>query len=176
MPGLHADELSIDNALVHALVHALVARWSPYVAAALPVAAPYVVATGEPSDGYPEDWAVVHWIDGENPTVGRNSVAQDALARDLAGVVSAMRSLEVPAEALSDPALHWYRADPVAAMDQAFREAVESCRSLSGLGLDLDAVTATWDTALALDPSDEHLVHWLHGDLWPRTCWCATVG
>jgi aminoglycoside phosphotransferase (APT) family kinase protein len=40
------------------------ARWLPYVAPALPVAVPTIVAVGEPDLGYPERWSVVRWLDG----------------------------------------------------------------------------------------------------------------
>lgn len=81
------------------------------------------MAGGEPDLGYPERWSVVRWIDGGMPykPVGPNSVTGE-LARDLAGVVGALGNLAVPADALADSALRWYRGGPLAAIDAAIRQ------------------------------------------------------
>ena len=138
------------------------ARWSPLVGGALPVPTPYVVAVGDPAHGYPEHWSVVGWLPGENPVVGRTPTT--ALVTDLAAAVRGLRELDVPDQALDDPALRWYRAEPLAGIDEDFQIAVAECRSLPDLDLDLDAALQVWDEALALDAADPG-VHWLHGDL-----------
>ena len=139
------------------------ARWLPHVRSSLPVPTSYVVAVGEPAHGYPEHWSVVDWLPGHNPSPG-GSADRAALARDLAAVVIALRELEVPAEALDDPALRWYRAEPVTALDATVRTAVEACRSLPGLDVDLDLAMTVWSDAMALD-APRSAPHWLHGDL-----------
>jgi aminoglycoside phosphotransferase (APT) family kinase protein len=138
------------------------ARWLPHFEGALPVAVPEVVAVGQPSRGYPEHWSVVRWLDGEHPTAG---VTQESLASDLAAVVQAFRDLEVPADARDDPALRWYRAEPLGAVDADIRAYAEQCRSLPGLDLDVGAVLAVWDDAVAAAQGAPASVHWLHGDL-----------
>jgi len=143
------------------------ARWLPYVGPALPVAVPKIVAVGEPDLGYPERWSVVCWIDGGMPDgpVGPGSAAGE-LARDLAGVVSALGGLAVPPDALTDPALRWYRGEPLAAMDAATRQYLADCRTLPGLDLDLDACLRLWEAAIVLTGAGEAVApRWFHGDL-----------
>ena len=146
------------------------ARWVPLLAAGLPVAVPDVVALGEPGLGYPEWWSVVRWIEGATPAVvggpSGSSTSPAPLATDLAGLVRALGALEVPREALADPDLRWYRADPLATQDADTRAGIEQCRDLPGLHVDLDAALAVWDEAMTL-PGVADVVpeRWLHGDI-----------
>ncbi|MBA3907744.1 MAG: aminoglycoside phosphotransferase family protein [Pseudonocardiales bacterium] len=140
------------------------ARWLPYIGPALPIAVPEIVTVGEPDLGYPERWSLVRWIDGATPPIGSDDTAAARLARDLAGVVGALAGLDVPPEALTDPALHSYRGEPLSAMDGATRQYLVDCRTLPGLDLDLDGCERVWDEAMTL-PDSEPAQRWLHGDL-----------
>ena len=142
-------------------------RWLPYVAASLPVPVPEILEVGEPGFGYPEHWSVVRWLEGEVPDVPAAGEAPRLdLARDLAAVVTALHGLDVPDAAVVDPGLRWYRGRPVAGMDASTREAIEACRAIEGLDLDLDACTAVWADAMAL-PGVADVVEprWHHADL-----------
>ena len=141
------------------------ARWVPELAAALPVAVPRVVHVGEPGAGYPERWSVVGWLAGDVPTPG--GVGDSAgLARDLAAVVVALGGIVVPVEALTDPALQGYRAEPLAGMAETVTEAVAACLSILDLDLDLDAAEREWQRVLALPGADRpHPPRWVHADL-----------
>jgi aminoglycoside phosphotransferase (APT) family kinase protein len=142
-------------------------RWLPYVADALPVAVPEILDVGEPGFGYPERWSVVRWLDGEVPDVPEDDARpRHDLARDLAAVVTALGDLDVPDAAAADPALRWYRGEPVARMDAATRAAIADSRSIAGLELDLDACADVWDQAMRL-PGVADLVEprWHHADL-----------
>jgi aminoglycoside phosphotransferase (APT) family kinase protein len=142
-------------------------RWLPYVASALPVATPEVVAVGEPDLGYPERWSIVSWIEGEMPDVPPGpDVATTELADDLAGVIRGLRDLAVPPEALADPTLRGDRARPLSAIDTSTRQHIAACRTLPDLDLDLDACLRLWDEAVALpDDGTVSTPRWLHGDL-----------
>ena len=145
-------------------------RWVPLLASRLPVAAPEVVAIGEPALGYPERWSVVRWIDGSTPpVVGAASgtvTSPPWLAADLAGLVRALGEAAVPPEAIADPDLRWYRADPLATQDAGTRTAVEQCRAIAGLDIDLDAALAVWDDAMSLPgAADVVPARWLHADI-----------
>ena len=137
------------------------ARWLPTLAPRLPVPVPEVVAVGTPAFGYPEHWLVVRRLAGDHPAPGRAAF----LADDLAAFVDALRSVPVPAGALADPALRWYRAEPLMELDAGFREDVRTCRAVAGLGLDLDAALGVWEDAMALPPAREQQARWLHADL-----------
>jgi aminoglycoside phosphotransferase (APT) family kinase protein len=143
------------------------ARWLPYVAPALPVAVPTILAVGEPGLGYPERWSVVRWLDGElgDAPVGPATAAL-GLARDLADVVGALGELAVPSDALADPALRRYRGESLAAMDAATRRYLADCRNLPGLDLDVDACLRVWEAAVVPAGTVEVVSpRWLHGDL-----------
>jgi aminoglycoside phosphotransferase (APT) family kinase protein len=129
-----------------------------------------VVAVFEPDCGYPEHWSVVRWIDGEHPEVVTPKTPVDPrradLAVDLAKVVSALGLAEVPGEAVGDPALQWYRGEPLATMDAVTRQNIGRCRALGDFGYDLDAAERLWDEAMRLPGAqDRPAPRWYHGDL-----------
>jgi aminoglycoside phosphotransferase (APT) family kinase protein len=146
------------------------ARWLPVLAQQLPVAVPDVVAVFEPERDYPERWSVVRWIEGEHPEVVDPRTAVDRrredLANDLAAVLQALQQTAVPAGAVDDPSLRWYRGEPLARMDQVTRDNIERCRSLADFGFDLDAAERIWDEAMALPGAAQRATpRWYHGDL-----------
>ena len=146
------------------------ARWLPRIGPLLPVAVPDIVAVGEPCLGYPERWSVVRWLDGYAPTVVEPGAGSDPprldLARDLAAVIRGLRDIEVPPDALTDPELRWYRGAPLATRDASTRRALEACRGIGELDLDLDAALRVWDVAMTLPGVQQAVApHWYHGDL-----------
>ena len=144
------------------------ARLTPMLSTALPVAIPDVIAVGDPGFGYPERWSVTRWLTGERP--GRAEPGRSggddlqALAADLAGVVRALRRLEVP-DTVGD-ALRWYRGGALSDADPEVRRALELCRTIEGLDLDLDRAESVWEASLALPGADSAGPdRWFHGDL-----------
>ena len=142
-------------------------RWLPYVATALSVAVPEILAVGEPGFGYPERWSVVRWLEGEVPAGPREGEApRSPLAGDLAAVVTALRALAVPDVALADRDLRWYRGEPLVRMDESTRLAIAACRSIDGLDLDHDGCASVWDDAMRLPGVTEEVApRWHHADL-----------
>jgi aminoglycoside phosphotransferase (APT) family kinase protein len=145
-------------------------RWLPYVAARLPVAVPEVVAVGQPALGYPEKWSVVRFLAGDRPDVPPGGgESRHGLAKDLAGVVAALRAVPVPDEARSDPALEWYRGRPLAEMDEDMRTYLRDAQPLVNhpdFDLDLPAVRAAWEAILRVPRAHQTAEpRWYHGDL-----------
>lgn len=145
-------------------------RWLPELAHRIPVAVPEIVALGEPAFGFGERWSIVRWLDGELPNActpeDPATPERLRLANDLADVIIAIRSVDVPPEALTDPTLRWYRGRPLVEFDAQTRDNIEKCRSLDGLDLDLDAALALWSRALELPAAFEPpRDRWYHGDL-----------
>lgn len=140
--------------------------WLPRLARHLPVAVPAPVARGEPGHGYPFDWSVSRWIDGEHPVTGSGAEAMSdwpAFGRDLAAFVAALHAAPLMG-ADRDGDLRWYRGRPLATMADDGRRAIAACRRIPGLDLDMDVVEAVFEDSLAVpDPPVEHT--WLHGDL-----------
>jgi aminoglycoside phosphotransferase (APT) family kinase protein len=146
------------------------ATWLPVLGPRLPVSVPEVVAVFEPGGDYPERWSVVRWIDGEHPGVidarAPADPRREELAADLAAVLEALHGAQVPAGAVGNPGLQWYRGEPLATMDQVTRENIKRCRSLPDFGFDLGAAGRIWDEAMKLPgAADRAVPRWYHGDL-----------
>ncbi|MDY0810295.1 aminoglycoside phosphotransferase family protein [Kitasatospora purpeofusca] len=134
-------------------------EWLPRLAPLLPVAVPEVLGAGGPAEGYPWSWSVYRWQEGAHPRPGalREPVR---LAEDLAGFVTAIRSLTLPD---APPA---YRGGPIGLLDEETRTAIGELRALPEEGVDCAAVTAVWEDALGAPAWDGRTV-WLHSDLMP---------
>ncbi|MBT2468256.1 aminoglycoside phosphotransferase family protein [Streptomyces sp. ISL-66] len=150
-------------------------RWLPRLAPPLPVAIPAPLGQGEPAEGYPWPWSVYRWLAGENPAAGR--IAEPVLlAEDLARFVSALRRID-PADGPSS-----YRSETLAARDAVTRATLAQLRggtradedgtgpdgsdAQRARGVDLDAATALWETALRA-PEWAGPPVWIHADLQP---------
>ncbi|MGW7485673.1 aminoglycoside phosphotransferase family protein [Streptomyces sp. NPDC054786] len=134
-------------------------EWLPRLASRLPTAIPEVLGAGEPAEGYPWPWSVYGWLAGEHPEAGALSEPV-LLAKDLAGFVTAMRSVTLPG------APQAYRGGPVASLDASTRAAIEELRGIPEEGIDCDAVAAVWEESLRA-PVWEGPPVWLHADLMP---------
>ena len=149
-------------------------HWTPIIGSHLPVAVPEYVESGEPALGYSERWSIVRWLDGEHPLVYdpkepsaiQRSQLTSELARELASVVLAFRSIDVPQEAAADEQLRNYRGRALVSHDKQMRHNIERCKSIDGLTLDLDAVLSVWGDAMDLPGASEvESKNWYHGDL-----------
>ncbi|MFG2986293.1 aminoglycoside phosphotransferase family protein [Streptomyces sp. NPDC048258] len=134
-------------------------EWLPRLAPRLPTPVPEVLGAGEPAEGYPWPWSVYRWLEGENPEAGALGEPVP-LAGDLAGFVTAMRSITAPSAPKA------YRGGPLASLDASTRAAIGELRGIPEEGVDCDAVTAVWEDALRAPGWDGPPV-WLHADLMP---------
>lgn len=132
--------------------------WLPRLAPTLPVTIPAVVGRGEPTEEYPFPWSVQRWIDGECPVEGRVT-DPDALARDLAAFVTALRKADL------GNAPNAYRGVPLATVDAQTRAAIEELRRTDE-PFDAEAATATWERSIAAPPWTGPPC-WVHSDLMP---------
>ena len=126
-------------------------RWLPRLASLLPVEIPVPLAKGAPAEGYPWEWGIYPWLDGETPTVG-----QGVLASDLARFVRTLHGIHL---AGGPPA---GRGAALARWDEPTRAALVALRGV----VDTDAASAVWDAALRTPGWPEPPV-WIHGDLMP---------
>ncbi|MFD7713054.1 aminoglycoside phosphotransferase family protein [Streptomyces sp. NPDC059785] len=130
-------------------------RWLPELAPHLPVRIPGIAGRGAPGEGFPFPWSVQSWLPGTHPDPDRLA-APDALARDLAGFVTALRR----ADAVQAPPA--YRGGPLAGVDEETRDALGRLRGT----IDTDAAGAAWDRALRA-PARTGPPVWAHSDLMP---------
>jgi aminoglycoside phosphotransferase (APT) family kinase protein len=132
-------------------------RWLPILAPALPVAIPEPVAKGVPGEGYPFNWSVRRWLDGETARADRI----DDLPGFAISVAEFVRALQ-RCDATGGPsaAAHsFYRGAPPVHYDGETRRALAA---LAGR-IDTDGAAAVWEAAL--ESSWEGPPTWFHGDI-----------
>jgi aminoglycoside phosphotransferase (APT) family kinase protein len=134
-------------------------QWLPKLAPGLPLKVPVQLAKGVAGKGYPWQWSVCRWIEGEAATPdGINDLNQ--AARELAGFIQALQAIDaVGGPSASDLGL---RGAPLATRDAVTREAI---LRLDGR-FDTKSAMQVWDAALAAPEWDRDPV-WFHGDLPP---------
>lgn len=143
------------------------ALWLPRLAPHLPLEIPQPLLMGRPGEGYPWQWSIYRWIEGEGPPgVGtRWANPPTAVARALARFVQALWALDTTDGPPPDE-FNAFRGLPLAARDAQVR------RALAGLAADHDGLVdtgaseAAWEEALAA-PAWEEPPRWIHGDLQP---------
>jgi aminoglycoside phosphotransferase (APT) family kinase protein len=130
-------------------------RWLPRLAPFLPLAIPVPIAKGEPGEGYPWQWSIYRWLEGQNATIERIADPYRA-ATDLAQFVAALQQVNFADEPPSG------RGMRLAMRDGPARSAIETLRGT----IDTDAATAVWEASLRA-PTWERPPVWTHGDLIP---------
>ena len=132
-------------------------RWLPLLAPNLPLQIPTPIARGHPAQGYPYDWSIYSWIEGEIATV--DDIGNlSKLAITLAGFLQALQG--VSTRGAPGPGPHnFFRGGPLETYDAETRHAV----NLLGSGLDRRKATAIWDEALAASWTGPPV--WVHGDI-----------
>ena len=128
-------------------------EWLPKLTRFLPFSVPTPVARGAPGEGYPHEWAVYNWLDGEDAATAPLDLRRAAV--DLAELIQALRSID-PAGGPSPAG----RGGPLRPRDRAVRAGIVAL----GDSIDAGAVTAAWDQALAA-PDWVRPPVWIHGDL-----------
>lgn len=132
------------------------ARWLGWLAGAVPLEVPEVVARGAPGEGYPFPWLVLSWIAGEDAL---RAPVRDELgaAQALAGLVGSLRSLPVP-----EAAPRKGEGQQLRSRDAFLREMVARITDEA----DPAQVLRQWEAALAL-PTWEGPPVLVHADLHP---------
>jgi aminoglycoside phosphotransferase (APT) family kinase protein len=130
-------------------------EWLPRLAPLLTVAISVPLVRGAPAAGYPWEWSVWPWLEGENPSVG-GIPDPEGLAREVAAFVTALHAVDPEG---GPPAR---RGVPLAQRDRDTRKAIAE---LEGM-IDTKAVTAVWEAALETTAWAGAPV-WIHGDISP---------
>jgi aminoglycoside phosphotransferase (APT) family kinase protein len=132
-------------------------RWLPILAPALPVAIPEPVAKGVPGEGYPFNWSVRRWLDGETARADRIDDLP-GFAISVARFVRALQRCDAT-DGPSAAAHSFYRGTPPVHYDGETRRALAV---LAGR-IDTDGAAAVWKAAL--ESSWEGPPRWFHGDI-----------
>lgn len=145
----------LPTAAEYALAVAKEQRWLPVLAPLLPAEIPVPVARGLPDEGFPYDWSVYRWLDGEPSEA---VVDLTGFAVDVAAFLAALQGVD--AAGGPEPGLHnWYRGGPLTTYDGWARA---SLKTLEGV-VDTELAEEMWERALRT-PWDGRAV-WFHGDI-----------
>ena len=132
-------------------------EWLPRLGPQLPISVPEPVAIGAPAEGYPWNWAICRWIEGETARPDR-VVDMNNLARDLAAFIAALHNIDTQGGPTPGPH-NFFRGGPLATYDAQTREAV----AILGGKVDASAILEIWDLALASSWKKQPV--WVHGDV-----------
>lgn len=131
-------------------------RYLLELAPRLPVPIPVPLARGWPGQGFPWQWSICPWFDGELAALASIKNFTE-LAGDLARFIMALHAIDVP-----DGAPVGWRHGPLAAHDAVARRRLTELSQV----LDVEAASAAWEAAVAV-PAWSGPSVWLHGDLHP---------
>jgi aminoglycoside phosphotransferase (APT) family kinase protein len=132
-------------------------RWLPLLAPALTLPIPAPLALGEPGAGYPLQWSVYRWLEGETAQPDRIGSLL-VFAQDLAAFLCSLQS--APAQGGHAPGPDtFHRGGSLAVYDHEVRGAIAALASQVNTG----AATAVWEAALASRWA--RLPVWVHGDM-----------
>jgi aminoglycoside phosphotransferase (APT) family kinase protein len=132
-------------------------RWLPRLAPLLPLPIPVPLAKGVPADGYPWQWSVYRWLEGETATIGR--IADPVgFATALADFLTALYRLD-PTGGPPPGGHNFFRGGPLRVYDAETRQALAA---LEGR-IDSDTAGAVWEAALAATWCGPPV--WFHGDV-----------
>jgi aminoglycoside phosphotransferase (APT) family kinase protein len=132
-------------------------RWLPRLAPLLPLPIPVPLALGVPGEGYPWQWSVYRWLDGEIASAERIADLR-AFATALAHFLTALQRID-PAGGPPPGPHNFWRGGPLTVYDVETRQTIAA---LDGL-IDTEAATAAWDAALAAPWPGPPV--WVHGDV-----------
>ena len=132
-------------------------RWLPKLAPLLPLPIPVPLAKGAPADGYPWQWSVYRWLEGETTTAERIADLRQ-FATALADFLTALQRIDSAGG--PPPGRHnFFRGGPLTVYDAETRQAIAALDSR----IDTDAASAVWEAALAATWYGSPV--WLHGDV-----------
>lgn len=131
--------------------------WLPRLAPLLPLPIPVPLAKGAPAEGYPWQWSVYRWIEGETATLGHITDLRQ-FASDLAQFLIAL--YRINPNGGPPPGQHnFFRGGPLTVYDAETRKALTT---LEGR-IDTDAANTVWEAALAAKWHGPPV--WFHGDI-----------
>jgi aminoglycoside phosphotransferase (APT) family kinase protein len=134
-------------------------KWLPLLAPYLPLSIPVPIAIGQPGEGYPWNWSIYQWLEGESANLVKlDEEDLSEIARELSLFLKKFH--EFDAEGAPAPGLHnWWRAAHTSVYD------VETRSLIQKLSPQIDAVSALalWEKAISSKWNKDPV--WVHGDM-----------
>ena len=132
-------------------------RWLPALAPHLPLPIPVPLRLGKPGQGLPWQWTVNRWLEGQDAGTGA-IVDREQCARDLAGFLNALRSVDAKGGPAAGPH-SFYRGGDLSHYDGEARECMHRLRDVVATRAALDV----WESALGAAWQEAPV--WVHGDV-----------
>ena len=132
-------------------------EWMPRLAPNLPLHIPIPLAKGKPDLGYPYNWSVYQWLEGENASI-EEIINPCQTATELAQFITNLQQIDTKGAPLAEE--HNLRGVPLKNRDQITRESIAKLKRM----IDTSAALAVWEEALKA-PKWNHKPVWFHGDL-----------
>jgi len=132
-------------------------RWLPILAPRLPLSIPVPLAMGIPAEGFPWDWSIYRWLEGDTASIERIGDMNE-FATTLAHFLVALQQID-PAGG-PPPGLHSaFRGGPLEIYDAETRRTIVALND----EIDAEAATMVWEAALAARWHGPPV--WFHGDV-----------
>jgi aminoglycoside phosphotransferase (APT) family kinase protein len=132
-------------------------RWLPILAPLLPLTIPEPIALGESGEGYPWQWAIRTWIEGEGAT---HACVSDlsTFARSIGEFLNALHRID-SRDGPPSEASNFFRGGSLTIYDEQARRAIRALQD----SIDVSAAMRIWEDALATEWQGTPL--WVHGDI-----------
>ncbi len=132
-------------------------RWLPILASHLPLPIPIPLAMGTPAEGFPWNWSIYRWLEGETASL-ENITNLTEFATTLAHFLAALQRIDSTGG--PPPGLHSaFRGGPLETYDAETRRAIIALND----EIKAEAVTTVWETALVAKWHGPPV--WFHGDV-----------
>ncbi len=132
-------------------------RWLPVLAPQLPVPVPVALARGVPGEGYPHNWSIRRWLDGDTASLDRIGDLP-GFAVSLAQFIRALQRIDATGAPRAG-AHSFHRGAPLEHYDHETRHALAALRGR----IDTGEASQVWDAALAATWDGPPV--WFHGDI-----------
>ena len=132
-------------------------EWMPRLAPHLPLSIPTPLAKGKPDEGYPYNWSVYKWLEGDNASIDK-ILDPCQTATELAQFITALQLIDTTGGPLAEE--HNLRGVPLKNRDKITRESIANLKGM----IDTNAALAVWEEALQA-PEWNNKPVWFHGDL-----------
>jgi len=132
-------------------------RWLPILAPHLPLPIPEPLAMGTPAYGYPWQWSIYRWLEG-NPASIERIADLGRFATELAKFLAALNRID-PTGGPAPGKHNFFRGGPLTTYDAGTREAIVALAN----EIDTHAATEVWEAGLEARWSGAPV--WLHGDV-----------
>ncbi|PWY54625.1 aminoglycoside phosphotransferase [Legionella qingyii] len=132
-------------------------RWLPYLAPHLTLPIPSPIAKGEPAEGYPWQWSIYRWIEGQTASVERIKDLS-LFAEDLAKFLLEFQTIDSAGGPLAGEH-SFYRGGPLITYDAEVQEAIKILAEQT----DTVTLSSIWSEALAQTWQKDPV--WVHGDI-----------